>query len=222
MPSDRSDRDPRTDPVARRRAVALAGHAGDVPSIRAALQDPDAGVRGAALGALVRTGAVEAGDVRAALTDSDPALRRRAAEEAARSGLTAVVPDVVALVDDDDVATTEAAVFALGELGLATTEVVAALVGASTHHDVLVREAAVAALGSLAAPEGLDAVLRASTDVATVRRRAVLALAAFDGPDVEAALARLTEDRDRQVRQAAEDLVHGWGTANDDADDEAP
>ena len=40
-----------------------------------------------------------------------------------------------------------------------------------------------------------------------MRRRAVLALAAFEGPDVEAALARALEDPDWQTRQAAEDLT---------------
>jgi hypothetical protein len=39
-----------------------------------------------------------------------------------------------------------------------------------------------------------------------VRRRAVLALAPFDGPQVDAAIAAALEDRDWQVRQAAEDL----------------
>jgi hypothetical protein len=39
-----------------------------------------------------------------------------------------------------------------------------------------------------------------------VRRRAVLALAPFDGPAVDAAVAAALEDRDWQVRQAAEDL----------------
>jgi len=39
-----------------------------------------------------------------------------------------------------------------------------------------------------------------------VRRRAVLALAPFDGPEVDAALALAHDDRDWQVRQAAEDL----------------
>ena len=75
------------------------------------------------------------------------------------------------------------------------------------HDDALVREAAVAALGALGDPAGLPAVLAAAGDKATVRRRAVLALAPFDGPEVDAALARATEDRDWQVRQAAEDLL---------------
>jgi hypothetical protein len=39
-----------------------------------------------------------------------------------------------------------------------------------------------------------------------VRRRAVLALAPFDGPEVEAAIDKALTDRDWQVRQAAEDL----------------
>jgi HEAT repeat protein len=44
-------------------------------------------------------------------------------------------------------------------------------------------------------------------DKPAVRRRAVLALASFDGPGVEEALERALVDRDWQVRQAAEDLT---------------
>ncbi len=40
-----------------------------------------------------------------------------------------------------------------------------------------------------------------------MRRRAVLALAPFDGPEVDAALQAALGDRDWQVRQAAEDLL---------------
>jgi len=50
-------------------------------------------------------------------------------------------------------------------------------------------------------------VLAACDDKPAVRRRAVLALAAFDGPEVEERLRRALEDRDWQVRQAAEDLL---------------
>jgi len=64
----------------------------------------------------------------------------------------------------------------------------------------------VAALGAIGDEEGLAAVLTATRDRATVRRRAVLALAAFSGPEVDEALERAAEDRDWQVRQAAEDL----------------
>jgi HEAT repeat protein len=83
-------------------------------------------------------------------------------------------------------------------------EVLAAL--ATGHDDALVREAAVAALGAIGHDGGLPAILAATDDKATVRRRAVLALAPFEGPEVEAALARARDDRDWQVRQAAEDL----------------
>jgi HEAT repeat protein len=74
------------------------------------------------------------------------------------------------------------------------------------HRDALVREAAVAALGSLGDPGGRDAVLAACQDKPAIRRRAVLALAAFDGPEVDAALQAALEDKDWQTRQAAEDL----------------
>jgi HEAT repeat protein len=77
---------------------------------------------------------------------------------------------------------------------------------AAGHHDALVREAAVAALGAIGDPAGLPSILAALGDKATVRRRAVLALAPFDGPEVDAALATARGDRDWQVRQAAEDL----------------
>jgi HEAT repeat protein len=50
-------------------------------------------------------------------------------------------------------------------------------------------------------------VLAACQDKPAVRRRAVLALAPFSGPDVDAALAAAREDKDWQVRQAAEDLT---------------
>jgi HEAT repeat protein len=75
------------------------------------------------------------------------------------------------------------------------------------HVDALAREAGVAALGALGDPTGLPAILRACDDKPAVRRRAVLALAPFEGPEVDAALQAATTDRDWQVRQAAEDLM---------------
>ena len=69
------------------------------------------------------------------------------------------------------------------------------------------REAAVAALGAIGDDRGLKAILTACNDKPAVRRRAVLALAPFDGPEVKTALEAALEDRDWQVRQAAEDLL---------------
>ena len=103
------------------------------------------------------------------------------------------------------------AAWAAGEQPDGSTATVTALVVmAREHEDPLCREAAVAALGALGAhgvTDGLPAILHATGDRPAIRRRAVLALAPFDGPDVEAALRRALEDRDWQVRQAAEDLL---------------
>ena len=77
---------------------------------------------------------------------------------------------------------------------------------ATGHEDAIAREAAVAALGAIGDSDGLPAILTACTDKPAVRRRAVLALAPFDGPEVEAAVDRALTDRDWQTRQAAEDL----------------
>lgn len=86
--------------------------------------------------------------------------------------------------------------------------VLALLIDAAlTHPDALCREAAVAALGSIGDRRGLPAILRGCSDKATVRRRAVVALAPFEGPEVDAALRLAATDRDWQVRQIAEDLL---------------
>jgi len=83
----------------------------------------------------------------------------------------------------------EMAAWALGELSPTEPGAVAALSRtAESHDDPLVREAAVAALGALGDPAGLPAILAATRDKPAVRRRAVLALAPFDGPEVDAAL----------------------------------
>ena len=58
------------------------------------------------------------------------------------------------------------------------------------------------------------AVLAALDDKPQIRRRAVIALAAIESPESEAALRRCLKDRDWQVRQAAEDVL--GVTADDD------
>lgn len=188
--------------------------------------DADPRVRAAALGAIVRAASdTDAGTVddaiehalelwRAATADRDRAVRRRAAELAPR------LPHVVAgplleLLADPEPLVAEAAAWALGEVAWEAPglgDVVRALSATTVgHSDPLVREAAVAALGALGDPAGLDAVLTACADRPAIRRRAVLALAPFEGPAVEAALARALEDPDWQVRQAAEDLRSAGG-----------
>ena len=198
----------------RRRSVALAGHRGNEPAARRGLADRDPGVRTAAVGALARLGALSAADVVAALGDDAPAVRRRAVEAAldvrgpgSRSDLPAAL--VAALVDPDPLVAVGAAWFA-GERRYRPA-VPALVTLAAGHDDARCREAAVAALGAIGDPAGLDAVLGALTDRPTVRRRATVALAGFDDPRVGSALRRAAEDRDWQVRQAAEELDEGTG-----------
>ena len=78
---------------------------------------------------------------------------------------------------------------------------------AAAHDDVRCREAAVAALGAIGDPHGLPAVLAALADKPTVRRRATVALAGFDDPASNRRCAPPREDRDWQVRQAADELL---------------
>ena len=202
-----------------RRAAVIAGHSGDEPTVRKALQSADPGVRAAALGALARLHALDAETLAGGLRDGSAAVIRRAAMLAGQrndgaSMLDAELIDaeLLALLRDGADVVAEVAAWALGERHenadpVSAGQVVAALSSAATvHADALVREAAVAALGSVGAPGGLAAVLTATSDKATVRRRAVIALAAFEGPEVDAALSRARADRDWQVRQAAEDL----------------
>lgn len=188
----------------RRSAAAEAGHRSDLVVLEGARCDPDPGVRATALGGLARAGALSARQAAAAVTDPDPSVRRRAAEVVAASGLDV---DLLGLLDDDDSTVVEVAAWACGERTPPEPGAVARLSALVTgHEDALVREAAVAALGAVGDPAALPAVLAATRDKATVRRRAVLALAPFEGPEVDAALDRAGDDRDWQVRQAAEDL----------------
>jgi len=153
---------------------------------------------------------------RTARLDAEPAVRRRAGELApavaaiaGASGPGAVVPELLDQLNDRDVTVVETAAWALGELtddAIAAGAVIPLAKVARTHRDPLAREAAVAALGALGDDTGLPAILGACSDKPAVRRRAVLALAPFEGPEVEAAIDTALTDRDWQVRQAAEDL----------------
>jgi HEAT repeat protein len=204
-------------PVARAAELATLGHHAPLDAsardrlLTAIRHDEDARVRAAALGALARAAPSDALEVWLdALEDPAAAVRRRATE------LAPVLPDaksvahaLLAQLDDRDVSVVESAAWALGELGDAARAAggVTALVAVTRdHRDALAREAAVAALGALGDRDALPAILGACHDKPAVRRRAVLALAPFDGADVDAAIDAALSDRDWQVRQAAEDL----------------
>jgi HEAT repeat protein len=192
----------------RRQAVIVAGHAGDTATAMAHLADPDPTVRTAALGALDRLGALTSEQITTALADAAPAVRCRAAElSATRLGIS-----LLPLLDDDDPTVVEVAAWACGEQEQVDSDVLDRVIELATKsNEPLVREAAAAALGAIGDERGLPAILAACVDKPNIRRRAVLALAPFDGPDVEAAIDRALEDRDWQVRQAAEDLRRAAG-----------
>lgn len=194
---------------ARRRAAALAGHIGDAGTARTALQDPSAAVRATAIGALARLRELTASELRAAANDADPGVRRRVAETAPLVLDAAAGLDLLrALLGDADATVVEVAAWACGEIPVADATTVDALCEiASGHEDALVREAAVAALGAIGHAAALPTILAAMADKPAIRRRAVLALAPFEGSEVDVALERATRDRDWQVRQAAEDLL---------------
>jgi HEAT repeat protein len=187
-----------------RREVAIAGHNDDRAVAHAGLSSADPATRATALGALERLDALS-DDILAEALRSDPstAVRRRAAEIAANHPSIDLVP----ALHDPDPAVVEVAAWSCGEHESNRDEVIDRLVElAGDATDPLVREAAVAALGAIGDARGLPAILAATSDKPAVRRRAVLALAPFEGADVDAALQRALTDRDWQVRQAAEDL----------------
>jgi HEAT repeat protein len=185
------------------RTLAQAGHNGDAATARAALADPDPVARELALGALARMGCLAAEELTTALADRSAAVRRRAVHVAATRPGT----DLLAALADSDDTVVEAAAWAAGEHVHVPEPVLTRLCALATGaDDALVREAAVAALGAIGDPRGLPSILAGCADKPAVRRRAVLALAPFEGAEVEAALAAALEDRDWQVRQAAEDL----------------
>lgn len=182
----------------------LAGHTGDIDMVLKALEHELPMVRDVALGALSRMDKLEIEILRRFRTDPDARVRKRVAE------LAATFPDfdLLPLLNDDDPMVAEMAAWSCGEHELNSGDVVDKLIAmATTHGEPLVREAAVAALGAIGDERGLTAILSACDDKPAIRRRAILALAPFDGPEVDAALKKGLDDRDWQVRQAAEDLL---------------
>lgn len=195
---------PAPDIVERHRIVVVAGHQDDAATVHAHVDDVAPLVREAALSALQRLGLCTATHLERAFQDEAGRVRARAAELAVKTDGITPAP----LLDDHDSAVVEIACFACGEMSWNDDAPVEQLASIATgHEDALCRESAAAALGAIGDPRGLDAVLTACTDRVTVRRRATLALAAFDDPLADAALHRALTDNDWQVRQAAEDLL---------------
>ena len=228
---------------ARRLDAVVAGYRGEAAAAEMLLDDDDASVRAAALGALARCGALGAGQIRRALVDEAAAVRCRAAE------LAPPEVELVDLLSDPAASVVDAVAAALGERDRDPDSVGELCRVAAGHDDPLCRESAVAALGAIAA--GLDAEADAPSDAAAVsesgreahhdaaadpkatagapheaargmafeallaamddrpqiRRRALLGLFQFDDDRAAAAVQAALEDRDRQVRAVAGELL---------------
>ncbi len=193
----------------------MAGHTGDIAGAGRHLHDADPTVRSSALRALERAGGLTARQLDGALNDPAAAVRVTALELAAFRADIATAA-AAGLLADEDHRVVEAAAWACGEKisanGAGTSEpgtdaALAALSRVARHHaDALCRESAIAALGAISHAAGLPAILAGLNDKPAVRRRAVIALAPFDGPEVDAALLRASSDHDKQVRAAATEL----------------
>jgi len=144
---------------------------------------------------------------RRVLNDADPDVRRDALEQLAHAPLedSAVLDTVVELLDDPDALVVDVAVFVLGEHTY-VPGVERLCVIARDHDDARCRESAIASLGAIGDDRARAVILAALSDKAPIRRRAIVALANYEGPDIEAALAAASEDKDWQVRSAVTQL----------------
>ena len=193
-----------SDAAQRRRTAALAGYRGDADTAEAAQKDPDPKVRIAALRSLARLGVITEQQLAQALDDPEPAVRIAALEIAANHSFAMLEQ----LLNDQDSMVVESAAWALGERETASDAIIDRLSQvARDHQDPLARESAVAALGAIGDERGLPAILDATHDKVAVRRRAIIALAAFEGVEVSDAYQRARQDRDRQVRDAVDELL---------------
>lgn len=186
--------------------VIEAGHGTDEASLNlltTALRSENALLRRHALTGLEARLALSDATIVAAIADHDAENRARALRVAGRvtQASSALIAAVTAATSDSQDFVAVAAIRSIADLVIGDAlDLLVSLV--REHQDPMVREEAVAALGSLGDEHGLIAIIEACSDKPAVRRRCVVALGAFQGDAVEAALDRLNEDKDWQVRQA--------------------
>tara|TARA_B100000700_G_scaffold321292_1_gene420278 strand:+ start:117 stop:743 length:627 start_codon:yes stop_codon:yes gene_type:complete len=205
MHSRQSDGGPPVHQVSRiRQNIIESSLKADLSEAMKYLDHSESKVRASSLVALDGNGKLDEKILHTALLDTSFEVRSTLAYLSSKNRR---IPIENFLIDIDP-AVVEIACWAIGERGEASDfnllklqEIV------ESHDDALCRESAVAALGALGNKDTLSSILKAVDDIATVRRRAVLALSPFDGPEVEEAIQKALEDRDWQVRQAAEDIA---------------
>jgi HEAT repeat protein len=160
-----------------------------------------------ALRGLVRLNLMTSAQWKQILRDPDPTVRRDALEQLAHAPLddAEILGVVIDRLDDPDALVVDAAAFALGEHAYVGGVERLCLI-ATDHEDARCRESAIASLGAIGDNRARGVILAALNDKAPIRRRAIVALANFEGPDIDAALETASEDRDWQVRSAVSQL----------------
>ena len=190
--------------IERRKQLVQLAREGDLSLAREFFSDGDPRVRASSVAVLSENDALDESLIALGLSDPHPLVRMAVARAAAQNSSISVLE----LLSDEDSSVVEIACWAAGEQTEHNDSLIEALSAiALEHKDALCRESAVAALGALGDVRGLESILEATQDIATVRRRAVIALAPFEGQAVTDALQLALSDRDWQVRQAAEDLT---------------
>ena len=190
--------------IERRQRLVQLAREGDLSLARELCGDGDPRVRASSVAVLSENDALDESLIALGLSDPHPLVRMAVARAAAQNSSISVLE----LLSDEDSSVVEIACWAAGEQTEHNGSLIEALSAiALDHEDALCRESAVAALGALGDVRGLGSILEATQDIATVRRRAVIALAPFEGQAVTDALQLALSDRDWQVRQAAEDLT---------------
>jgi HEAT repeat protein len=178
-----------------------------VAILRANLVDDVGRRRVLALRGMVRQGLVTDDEWLSAIEDRDVDVRREALNLIAHVDEIRhdVFEAMLRSLHDGDALVVDGAVFALGE-HLYVGAVDQLCVIATSHDDARCRESAIAALGAIGDDRARPAILAALDDKPPVRRRAIVALSNFEGPDIDAALERARDDRDWQVRAAVNQL----------------
>ena len=190
--------------IERRQQLVQLAREGDLSLARELCGDGDPRVRASSIAVLSENDALDESLIALGLSDPNPLVRMTVARAAAQNSSISVLE----LLNDEDSSVVEIACWAAGEQTEHPDSLIEALSAiVLEHEDALCRESAVAALGALGDVRGLESILKATKDIATVRRRAVIALAPFEGQAVTDALQLALSDRDWQVRQAAEDLT---------------
>jgi HEAT repeat protein len=175
--------------------------------LRAHFDSPNVRHRVLALRGLVRQSLAGPDLWLRALRDEHVEIRREALQLFAHAPEEneAVLDEVVRRLRDNDDLVVEGAAFALGEhLWANAVEELCDI--ATNHEDARCRESAVAALGAIGDDRARGTIINALKDKPAIRRRAIVALSNFEGPDVEAALDQASDDRDWQVRSAVTQL----------------